>query len=149
MVGWEDGTPPPEGFGARARPRGEFFWAALLQAPRSPMLARGAKSLRASSLRPAGLRLASGVPARTPEQTEHLEKLAEEHNGFLFGEVPPPPGEKRKKEDWEYYYPPLMTSALALFLFTWLNQPLSSVEDEAMEEAKRRMGFEPDVHFKQ
>ena len=51
------------------------------------MLARGAKSLRASSLRPAGLRLASGVPARTPEQTEHLEKLAEEHNGFLFGEV--------------------------------------------------------------
>ncbi|EOD25961.1 hypothetical protein EMIHUDRAFT_254537, partial [Emiliania huxleyi CCMP1516] len=94
------------------------------------MLARGAKSLRASSLRPAGLRLASGVPARTPEQTEHLEKLAEEHNGFLFGEVPPPPGEKRKKEDWEYYYPPLMTSALALFLFTWLNQPLSSVEDD-------------------
>ena len=59
----------------------------LLVVRARPMLARGAKSLRASSLRPAGLRLASGVPARTPEQTEHLEKLAEEHNGFLFGEV--------------------------------------------------------------
>ena len=68
----------------------EFFWGAAPAQHRlasAPMLARGAKSLRAASLRPAGLRLASGVPARTPEQTEHLEKLAEEHNGFLFGEV--------------------------------------------------------------
>tara|TARA_B100000524_G_scaffold123783_1_gene60892 strand:+ start:243 stop:428 length:186 start_codon:yes stop_codon:yes gene_type:complete len=26
-------------------------------------------------------------PVRTPERTAELERLAEEHNGFLFGEV--------------------------------------------------------------
>ena len=29
----------------------------------------------------------SNFPPRTPERTAELERLAEEHNGFLFGEV--------------------------------------------------------------
>ena len=32
---------------------------------------------------------------RTPERTAELERLAEEHNGFLFGELPLKPGESR------------------------------------------------------
>ena len=52
---------------------------------------------------------------RTPERTAELERLAEEHNGFLFGELPLPEGQSRQWEDWEYIYYPLMTSATLIY----------------------------------
>ena len=69
-------------------------------------------------------RLARGLAAdvsvpdtsgRTPERTAELERLAEEHNGFLFGEVPPPEGQSRQWEDWEYSYTPMMCSAFLIY----------------------------------
>lgn len=54
---------------------------------RSARLGSCARKLtRAQLPHVARARLAS-VPARTPERTAELERLAEEHNGFLFGEV--------------------------------------------------------------
>ena len=49
------------------------------------------------------------------ERTAELERLAEEHNGFLFGEVPLPEGQSRQWQDWEYSYTPLMLSAFAIY----------------------------------
>ena len=55
------------------------------------------------------------LKGRTPERYAELEKLAEEHNGFLFGEVPLPEGQSRQWQDWEYSYTPLMLSAFAIY----------------------------------
>ncbi len=57
--------------------------------------ARSLPQLRAAALpalAPARRGLASSAPAvdasgRTPERTAELERLAEQHNGFLFGEL--------------------------------------------------------------
>ena len=57
---------------------------------------------------------------RTPERTAELERLAEEHNGFLFGEVPLAEGESRQWADWEYSYYPLMTSAVVLYSVAYI-----------------------------
>lgn len=75
---------------------------------------------------------------RTPERTAELERLAEEHNGFLFGEVPLAEGQKREWADWEYSYTPLMTSAFVIWGVAYYYQPKRS-EDWAREEALRRM----------
>ena len=56
---------------------------------------RTARRLPLPRVAPALARFASETPAimldpnrgRTPERTAELEKLAEEHNGFLFGEL--------------------------------------------------------------
>ncbi|KAL1495482.1 hypothetical protein AB1Y20_016848 [Prymnesium parvum] len=71
-------------------------------------------------------RLAGGpaaFPPRTPERTAELERLAEEHNGFLFGEPPLPEGQTRKKEDWEYTYIPLMSLAFIMYGVIYAFQP--------------------------
>ena len=58
-------------------------------------LSRTARRVPLLRVAPALARFASETPAimldpnrgRTPERTAELEKLAEEHNGFLFGEL--------------------------------------------------------------
>ena len=79
---------------------------------------------------------------RTPERTAELEALAEEHNGFLFGEVPLKEGEKREWEDWEYSYVPLMSSAFIIYGLAFYYRPKGSALDVAREEALRRMATE-------
>jgi len=81
---------------------------------------------------------APDTSGRTPERTAELERLAEEHNGFLFGEVPPPEGQSRQWEDWEYSYTPMMTSAFLIWGVAYYYQPKRS-QDWAREEALRRM----------
>merc|ERR1719446_203571 len=76
---------------------------------------------------------------RTPERTAELERLAEEHNGFLFGEVPLPEGESRKREDWEYAYIPLMSSAFILYAVLFACRPVADIDQVCREEAIRRM----------
>ena len=87
---------------------------------------------------------------RTSERTAELEKLAEEHNGFLFGEVPLPEGQSREWEDWEYSYTPLMTSAFLIygiafwfrcesFFFFFLLCPCSPPSAAAAAAAARRV----------
>jgi hypothetical protein len=89
------------------------------------MLARVAQRVAAARsvptlARPALARGMADVAApdtsgRTPERTAELERLAEEHNGFLFGEVPLPEGQSRQWQDWEYSYVPLMLSAWVIY----------------------------------
>jgi len=76
---------------------------------------------------------------RTPERTAELERLAEQHNGFLFGEVPLAEGEKRQWEDWEYSYVPLMSMAFFLYGLAYCFNPRGTAADVAREEALRRM----------
>eukprot|EP00965_Chrysotila_dentata_P203403 6181691-Pleurochrysis_carterae.AAC.1 len=84
----------------------------------------------------AGASLAK-TPPRTPERTAYLEKLAEEHNGFMFGEVPPPPGESRKIETWEYIYIPGMTLAFVLYGVAYWYRPPSPADRARLEALKR------------
>jgi len=79
---------------------------------------------------------------RTPERTAELERLAEEHNGFLFGEVPPAEGESREWEDWEYSYVPLMSSAFIIWGVAFYYRPTKNHADWARTEALRRMEAE-------
>ena len=85
------------------------------------LAARQARTLATGSYRIAGGNVPAQDPnvdmnlGRTPERTAELERLAEEHNGFLFGELPPKEGESRQWEDWEYIYYPLMTSAFLIY----------------------------------
>jgi len=78
-------------------------------------------------------------PPRTPERTAELEKLAEEHNGFLFGELPLKPGEVRVKEDWEAPWVYGMTFAFALYGVAYYFRPKHSLEEWARVEALKRM----------
>ena len=81
------------------------------------LAARQTRALATGTYRVAGGNVPAQDPnvdrnlGRTPERTAELERLAEEHNGFLFGEVPLPEGQSRQWEDWEWIYYPLMTSA--------------------------------------
>lgn len=81
-----------------------------------PAAARGAGPLSCARTAPArGLCTLPTLPPRTAERTAELERLAEERNGFLFGESPLADGERRQWEEWEYIYYPFMTSAFVLY----------------------------------
>mmetsp|Transcript_38848 Transcript_38848/g.102412 ORF Transcript_38848/g.102412 Transcript_38848/m.102412 type:complete len:127 (-) Transcript_38848:307-687(-) len=75
---------------------------------------------------------------RTPERTAEIERLAAEHNGFLFGELPPAEGESRQWEDWEYSYVPLMSSAFLLYGLAYYFRPQKNIAEWAREEALSR-----------
>jgi hypothetical protein len=85
------------------------------------LAARQTRALATGTYRVAGGNVPAQDPnvdrnlGRTPERTAELERLAEEHNGFLFGEVPLPEGQSRQWEDWEWIYYPLMTSATLIY----------------------------------
>eukprot|EP00325_Prymnesiales_sp_UTEX-LB-985_P034405 CAMPEP_0174723226 /NCGR_PEP_ID=MMETSP1094-20130205/40408_1 /TAXON_ID=156173 /ORGANISM="Chrysochromulina brevifilum, Strain UTEX LB 985" /LENGTH=117 /DNA_ID=CAMNT_0015924235 /DNA_START=19 /DNA_END=372 /DNA_ORIENTATION=+ len=83
---------------------------------------------------------AADSSGRTPERTAELERLAEEHNGFLFGEVPRTDGKSREWEDWEYSYVPLMSSAFLIYGVWFWNRPVKGGLNEwARDEAVKRM----------
>eukprot|EP00316_Scyphosphaera_apsteinii_P025452 CAMPEP_0119317174 /NCGR_PEP_ID=MMETSP1333-20130426/42248_1 /TAXON_ID=418940 /ORGANISM="Scyphosphaera apsteinii, Strain RCC1455" /LENGTH=131 /DNA_ID=CAMNT_0007323037 /DNA_START=33 /DNA_END=428 /DNA_ORIENTATION=+ len=88
---------------------------------------------------PISIRWASGLPARTPERTAELERLAEEHNGFLFGEIPLPEGQSREWEDWEYIYPPMMGGGFFLYFVLYSCRPYYDMDEWARAEALKRL----------
>ena len=75
---------------------------------------------------------------RTPDRTAELERLAEEHNGFLFGELPPREGERRQWEDWEYSFVPLMSSAFIIYGLAYYFRPQKNIAAWARQEALSR-----------
>jgi len=75
---------------------------------------------------------------RTPDRTAELQKLAAEHNGFLFGELPLAEGESRQWEDWEYSYVPLMSLAFVLYGTAYYFRPQKNIAEWARAEALAR-----------
>mmetsp|Transcript_19326 Transcript_19326/g.32804 ORF Transcript_19326/g.32804 Transcript_19326/m.32804 type:complete len:123 (-) Transcript_19326:536-904(-) len=81
----------------------------------------------------------SSSAVRSAERTAELERLAAEHNGFLFGELPLPAGQKRVWETWEYIYYPMMGGAFVLYGLIFYFKPHDSIQEWARTEALSRM----------
>jgi len=79
----------------------------------------------------------SDLPSREVLKAE-LEVMAEQNNGFLFGEIPPPPGQSRKWEDWEGLWYGGMVVAGVFLAGGLYFKPDSTVQTWARWEALRR-----------
>ncbi|KAJ1616723.1 ESSS subunit of NADH:ubiquinone oxidoreductase-domain-containing protein [Pavlovales sp. CCMP2436] len=79
----------------------------------------------------------SDLPSREVLKAE-LMQMAEDKNGFLFGEVPPPPGQSRKWEDWEFPWYFGMGGCLLYAAIGLAYKPDCKIQTWARGEAIRR-----------
>ncbi|KAK1924375.1 ESSS subunit of NADH:ubiquinone oxidoreductase-domain-containing protein [Papiliotrema laurentii] len=65
--------------------------------------------------------------------------------GYLFGEKPLPAGQKRKRQAWELPYYIGMGAVFTLATVVYFYKPNTSMQDWALQEAKRRMEARGDL----